>query len=233
MDWNKAVFLAYAKEDKIQVQKIYNELLDIGITPWFDEESLTPGAKWEDRIKEAISNCKFFLAFFSKRSIGKTGYIQKELKLALKELEKKPPGNTYFIPVLLENIELPKITVGTINLGDFNASRIFEKKKKKKLYEYLAHSITQENIQVPVPKLVSITDFLLQGEVEKALERLIMEVKEINSSYTNNVVLLMSQYKRLKVDYISNIINSDDYNMNLNKISFSVLEIIDLIEKEL
>lgn len=120
MDWNKVVFFVYVKEDKIQVQKIYNELFDIGIIFWFDEEFLMLGVKWEDRIKEVISNCKFFLVFFFKRSIGKIGYIQKELKLVLKELEKKLLGNIYFILVLLENIELLKIMVGIINLGDFN-----------------------------------------------------------------------------------------------------------------
>lgn len=232
MDWHKVIFLAHAKEDSEKIKVIFSELKKLELIPWFDENSLTPGAIWEDKIKEAIVKSKFFIAFFSKTSIQKSGYVQKELKLALSELEKKPPDNTYFIPVLLEDIELPNLSVGTINLKDFHAVKIYKNEEKQRLYNYLTESVLNKKIDIYQEELNSITDYLLEGKIEKALEELIAQTKLRNSNYWNNAILLMSQFKRLKVEYISNTIHSSDYNVNVNRISFAVLEIIELIEKE-
>lgn len=123
-EWDKVVFLAHASEDKSVVRDLYSKLKENGFDPWLDEKNLAPGVRWDDEIKNAIKNSRIFLACISRNSVSKSGYIQKELKMALAELEQKPPGHIYFIPVLVEDVELPNISVGTINLRDYQAVNI-------------------------------------------------------------------------------------------------------------
>lgn len=138
------VFLAHASEDKVLIRDIYKELKLKNLNPWLDERSLMPGVKWDQEIVNTIKISRFFIACISKNSISKNGYIQKELKMALAELEKKTPDFIYFIPVLLEDIEIPNVTVGTINMRDYQAIKVFEEDGLKKLVDYLEKIIKNE-----------------------------------------------------------------------------------------
>lgn len=104
MDWNRTIFLAHAKEDKIIIRKLYNELKQENLNPWLDEFSIEPGKKWKEEIENAIKKSRFFVACISKFSVKKAGYVQNELRLALQEFESRPPNNLYFIPVLLDDL---------------------------------------------------------------------------------------------------------------------------------
>jgi len=95
MNWNKTIFLAHASEDKEYVRRLYKELKDNGLEPWLDEVNLLPGVRWDDEIKEAIKKSRFFLACLSKHSVSKNGYVQKELRTALAELEQKSFNSIY------------------------------------------------------------------------------------------------------------------------------------------
>jgi hypothetical protein len=43
----------------------------------------------------------------SKSSLTKTGFVQKEIKIALDALEERPEGQVYVIPVRLEPCDIP------------------------------------------------------------------------------------------------------------------------------
>lgn len=47
------------------------------------------------------------LAFLSPRSIGKVGYVQRELRHALRHRDRRPLGNRFIIPVLVEACDVP------------------------------------------------------------------------------------------------------------------------------
>ena len=136
-NWNQTAFLAHASEDKSQVRAIYAKLKGAGLAPWLDEENLQPGERTEGKIQEAIKKCRFFLACISSQSVGKDGFIQKELRLALQEFEQKSPDTIYFIPVLLEDIPLPDIQVGTMSLQEYQAARVYDEAGLGKLIKQL------------------------------------------------------------------------------------------------
>ncbi len=46
------------------------------------------------------------MALISSNSVNKTGYVQKELKLALEQSDKIPFGSIYIIPIRLEKCEV-------------------------------------------------------------------------------------------------------------------------------
>lgn len=99
------VFISYAKEDEEIATKLYGDLQRLDADPWIDQEDLLPGQDWERAIQKAIKGSSFFLALLSQNSVGKRGYVQKELRTALDYLEQFPPDDIFVIPVRLDESE--------------------------------------------------------------------------------------------------------------------------------
>ncbi len=114
------VFLCHAKEDDPKVRSLYFRLRDFAIDPWYDKEKLTVGDRWEQEILQAIENTDFFAMCLSPRSVKKTGFIQREIKLAVKEYQRRPQQSAYLLPVRLEPCEVPSIKFDDVTtLSDF------------------------------------------------------------------------------------------------------------------
>jgi TIR domain len=105
------IFLAHAREDKLQVRKLYADLATYGLDPWLDERDLLPGHIWKDEIAKAIHEARIFLACLSSRSVGKIGYVQNEFRLALSALGERPPGSIFLIPVRLDECNVPDLRI--------------------------------------------------------------------------------------------------------------------------
>ena len=234
MNWDKTIFLAHADEDKPYIRKLYKKLKDNGLEPWLDEEDLMPGAKWDDKIEEAIKNARFFLACLSAHSVAKNGYVQKELRIALKELERKAPGAIYFIPTLIEDIELPDITVGTIRLKDYQAAKIFNEEGLQKLIKSLKQHINifEEVKSRENPTFSKLRQAIFEGQTETALRLLVEYVKDRNDDMHNSVLLLSSRYSDLFKQNILGLITLEKYAIEKNRIVFSILEIIKILEEK-
>lgn len=93
------VFISYCREDERIASRLYRDLTSNGIECWFDKASLEPGQRWRDAIDSAIKRSRFFLALLSSNSVGKRGYVQKELALALDILDEFPETDTFVVPV--------------------------------------------------------------------------------------------------------------------------------------
>ncbi len=101
------VFLAYAAEDGAAANRLFEDLLRRGYDPWLDRKMLLPGQNWPRAIERAISVSDFFVACFSKHSLGKRGRFQWELRYALDSASRLPLEEVFFIPVRLEECRLP------------------------------------------------------------------------------------------------------------------------------
>src|SRR4029453_9724653 len=64
--------------------------------------------RWQQEIPQAIRHSDFILIFFSKRSVAKSGYIQREFRLALDTLEEMPPEAIHTIPIRLDDCQIPE-----------------------------------------------------------------------------------------------------------------------------
>ncbi len=102
------IFLAYAVEDLDQVKKLYSALEARGLDPWLDKKKLLPGQNWPRAIESAIESCDYFLACFSRRSVVKRGTFQTELRFALECATRMPGDEVYFIPLRLDDCEVPR-----------------------------------------------------------------------------------------------------------------------------
>lgn len=101
------IFICHAKEDQAKAFEIYDRLKQAGYRPWMEKKDLLPGQKWKIEIPRALKSARFVVILFSKHSF-KTGYVQREFKLALDTLTEMPEGKLFIIPGRLEDCEIPE-----------------------------------------------------------------------------------------------------------------------------
>ena len=104
----KSIFLSYANEDRAAALSIHQFLEKNGLPAWIDVHDLLPGQEWEFEIDSAIRTSKVFIACMSTKSVSKRGFVQSELRKALKVLETTPEGQIYLIPVRLDDCDVPR-----------------------------------------------------------------------------------------------------------------------------
>lgn len=102
------VFLCYASEDAKQVGDLSQRLWEDSVVTWLDRKDLLPGDSWKARIEEAIERADRVIVFLSPHSVGKTGYVQREMRYALEQRDLRPSGARYIIPVLLAECDVPR-----------------------------------------------------------------------------------------------------------------------------
>jgi hypothetical protein len=113
-----SVFISYTRQDIESARRLYKSLADLGFTVWLDEKCLLPGVIWEEQIIQNIRKSRFFIALLSRHSISKKGYVQRELKLALDELDRYPSCDIYLIPARLEACEPNQHQMNALNWVD-------------------------------------------------------------------------------------------------------------------
>lgn len=102
------VFLAYGVEDEEVVDRVRKALLEAGLQPWMDRHALMPGQNWPRAIEGAIRTADFFVACLSRRSVGKRGTFQCELRYALDCARSLPLDELYLLPARLEECSVPE-----------------------------------------------------------------------------------------------------------------------------
>ncbi len=103
-----SVFIAYASEDRGAADRLYHMLAGAGFAPWMDSHKLLPGQRWKWALRQAVSRSDYFVACFSTRSVNKRGGFQEELREALHCALEIPLGQTYLIPVRLDECAVPE-----------------------------------------------------------------------------------------------------------------------------
>lgn len=101
------VFLCHASEDKPAARHLRTRLNADGFQPWLDEADLLPGQDWQLEITRAVRRADIVLVCLSARSISKTGYVQREIAIALDAADERPEGAVYIIPARLEECQVP------------------------------------------------------------------------------------------------------------------------------
>ena len=112
------VFLGYAQEDRAKVKKLFRALQKAGINPWMDCQKLLPGQNWRRAIEQTIELSDFFLGCFSSHSVLKRGQFQSELTFALEIATRFPQDDVFFVPVRLDDCELPRRISSTTHYVD-------------------------------------------------------------------------------------------------------------------
>ena len=101
------IFMAYVDEDLRLVRRLFAAFAGGGFEPWLDKEKLLPGQNWPRAIERAIETSDFFVACFSRRATGKRGFFHSELRYALDCAQRLPLDEIFFIPVRLDECDVP------------------------------------------------------------------------------------------------------------------------------
>ena len=108
-----SVFISYIRENRETIDKLYEALTSYGIDVWIDWRSLEPGDLWEHKIRQAIREGAFFIPCFSKEYNDRDeSYMEEELNVAIKVLQQKSLDKKWFIPVKLNECEIPDYDIG-------------------------------------------------------------------------------------------------------------------------
>ena len=114
----ETVFISYAHEDFDMAKRLYEDLKKANLKPWLDKESLRPGERWRAAIENAIRKSRYFIPLLSSNSIGKRGFVQRELKEGLEVLKEFPESDIYVIPVRLDDCDISNQELEEINYVD-------------------------------------------------------------------------------------------------------------------
>ena len=122
------VFVSYVREDLSTVSRLAETLSSFAITVWLDGDRIKVGSRWKDAIRDGIDKGAFFLACFSRAYFERERtYMNEELTLAIERLRQRPTDHAWFIPVLLDDCQVPGRSIGGgEQLSDLQHVRLFE-----------------------------------------------------------------------------------------------------------
>lgn len=101
-----SIFVCHADEDSATVARISEKLWANGYVTWFDKKDLLPGDEWARAVEVAIEQSDYAIVCLS-RSLAKSGFVNREIRLILRNHENRPLGGRYIVPILLDDVEIP------------------------------------------------------------------------------------------------------------------------------
>ncbi len=93
------VFISYSRKDENFIKKLYQHLIDQGISTWYDRENIGVAEQWAGEIVEGIRECQVFVLALSPDSTASPN-VRKELDLAQRH-------NKRIIPLIWRTTEIP------------------------------------------------------------------------------------------------------------------------------
>ena len=99
--------MCHASPDKEFVRPFADLLARWGHDVWLDERRLLAGQDWKHEIETAVQETDTVIVVLSKRSVNKTGFVQKEVRLALDAADERPEGSIFLIPFRLDDSSVP------------------------------------------------------------------------------------------------------------------------------
>jgi formylglycine-generating enzyme required for sulfatase activity len=117
MTTSRRIFLASAKEDKLAVQQLYQQLKARGFEPWLDVEDLRPDQARSEEVSTIVRGARVFVVCVSSRSVARLGDGQNELRSALAAFGQRPPGSIHLVALRLDACTVPDLRLPGLDAG--------------------------------------------------------------------------------------------------------------------
>jgi hypothetical protein len=112
------VFLCHSSTDKGYVRMVHDDLRNLGVSCWLDENKIKVGDSIVSKINEGLGSSKTMIAFLSKQAV-RSMWAKKEWQSFL---SRKLSGNELkILPAVLEDCDIPSI-LADIRFADFRES---------------------------------------------------------------------------------------------------------------
>lgn len=109
----KKVFVSYVEENYDEVLRLIDVIEPFTNLVYRTKEDIKPGERWKNSIKNAIDRGSFFIACFSQEYYERNStYMNTELTIAIDALRERHIDKAWFIPVKLNECEIPDRNIG-------------------------------------------------------------------------------------------------------------------------
>lgn len=100
------VFISYSHDDRAVAIRFARRLTEARIPVWLDKQRLQTGEHYEDRIRNTVNCCDFFISLISTATESNPDrYVHKERRWAA---GRATPSYAFYIPVVIDGTETPK-----------------------------------------------------------------------------------------------------------------------------
>ena len=101
---DNAVFISYAREDLLAVQRLKAGLDVAGIRTWFDLDRLEGGDDYDRKIQRNIARCSYFIPVVSATTERRLeGYFRREWSYAIDRARNIAEGALFILPVCIDD----------------------------------------------------------------------------------------------------------------------------------
>ena len=142
------IFVSYSSNDRKKVSRLVTELRAEGANLWFDDEQMLPGDDLVEKMKEGISQSKFYVICLSPSFDKKppTSWVKKEFKMAM--LREHQEGGKFIIPVRIKKGGSIPLEIGERAYADLTTTKRWNKNFPK-LCRALQVSMGESNSNPP------------------------------------------------------------------------------------
>jgi len=100
------VFLSYASEDRAVARSIGAVLPSYGIEVWYDESELGGGDLWDQKIRQQIRECDYFMPLVSAQTEARReGYFRREWRLAVERTLDMVDDHLFLLPIAIDDTD--------------------------------------------------------------------------------------------------------------------------------
>jgi hypothetical protein len=156
----RSTFISYSRINEAFALELAKELKSAGYSVWLDQLDIPTGARWDDEIEKALSECSIFLAILTPAFI--------ESENAKDEIGYAIDHGKRILPVLLEECEIP-LRLTRIQYVDF--TKMDYKDGLKSAKELLEKLIKEESIPRPVDITESVDSVVNEPDLTASKER--------------------------------------------------------------
>jgi hypothetical protein len=97
------VFLSYASADREAARVLKDALPAFGLEVWYDESELGGGEAWDQKIRQQIRECDYFMPLISAQTeVRHEGYFRREWRLAVERTLDMADDHAFLLPVVID-----------------------------------------------------------------------------------------------------------------------------------
>ena len=98
-----SVFISYASENREAAKLLREALSASGLEVWYDEDELTGGDAWDQKIRRQIRECTYFMPVISAQTEARReGYFRREWRLAVDRSHDMADDAMFLVPVVID-----------------------------------------------------------------------------------------------------------------------------------
>jgi hypothetical protein len=106
------VFLSYATQDRPAARALQQALSSFDLEVWLDESELGGGEAWDQKIRQQIRECQFFMPVVSAQTEARVeGYFRREWRLAVERSLDMADDHLFLLPVVIDGTDQTKARV--------------------------------------------------------------------------------------------------------------------------